>query len=289
MILVKITGGVGNQLFQYATGYALAKKLDCELVLDTSFYPTQTLRKYELDKFNVDARLATEDEVKSHGGGNDFVSKLLRKTGISWLIYPHYFKETESTVYHRKIEQCKVGTLLDGYWQNPRYFSEYKADIVRQFTPIEGISMPARDWQAKIEQEETKAVSLHVRRGDYVQNAHTNSVHGTCDIDYYNKAIAVMQEKLGQDVVFYVFSDDISWCKGSLNHIEHIQFVDDTTSAIDDMFLMSRCAGNIIANSTFSWWGAWLNTNGLTLAPTDWFMDKNRKYSGIYPSLWITL
>jgi hypothetical protein len=289
MIVVRITGGLGNQLFQYATGFALAQKFECELVLDTSFYPTQTLRKYELDKFNIQARIATKSEIKKLGGGQDFISKLIRKIGGTQFIFPNYFKETESIVYHQGIEQCVKGTYLDGYWQNPKYFSKYKKEIVKQFTPIEDVSVQAKQWEETILNNKMKSVSLHVRRGDYVQNAHTNSIHGTCDIDYYKRAVAETKNKHGNDAYFFVFSDDIDWCKENLNGLGKMIYVDDTQSAIDDLYLMSKCNGNIIANSTFSWWGAWLNNQVDVFAPVNWFVSQNRNSIELYPKEWNTL
>lgn len=284
MVIVKITGGLGNQLFQYATGKALAKKLSCELVLDLSFYPTQTLRKYELDKFNIEARIATTKEITLSGGGNDVVSRLMRKFGLTSVIFPRYIKERESIKYVEKIDQCKSGAFLDGYWQNPRYFSQIKSELVQDFLPKAPLSAPALAWKTRIEQSSTP-VSLHVRRGDYVDNAHTNSVHGTCGLDYYRAAVNKVLETV-ENPTFYVFSDDIEWCKQNLGSLGQLVYIDDTQSAIDDLMLMSFCQHHIIANSTFSWWAAWLGDDGLTIAPENWFSDLDRNNKSIYDSSW---
>lgn len=284
MVIVKITGGLGNQLFQYATGKALAKKLSCELALDLSFYPTQTLRKYELDKFNIEARIATTKEITLSGGGNDVVSRLMRKFGLTSVIFPQYIKERESIKYVEKIDQCKSGAFLDGYWQNPRYFSQIKSELVQDFLPKAPLSAPALAWKTRIEQSSTP-VSLHVRRGDYVDNAHTNSVHGTCGLDYYRAAVNKVLETV-ENPTFYVFSDDIEWCKQNLGSLGQLVYIDDTQSAIDDLMLMSFCQHHIIANSTFSWWAAWLGDDGLTIAPENWFSDLDRNNKSIYDSSW---
>ncbi|EKO3971242.1 alpha-1,2-fucosyltransferase [Vibrio fluvialis] len=287
MVIVKITGGLGNQLFQYATGKALAKKLSCELALDLSFYPTQTLRKYELDKFNIEARIATTKEITLAGGGNDVVSRLMRKFGLTSVIFPQYIKERESIKYVDKIDQCKSGAFLDGYWQNPRYFSQIKSELVQDFLPKAPLSAPALAWKTHIEQSSTP-VSLHVRRGDYVDNAHTNSVHGTCGLDYYRAAVNKVLETV-ENPTFYVFSDDIEWCKENLGSLGQLVYIDDTQSAIDDLMLMSFCQHHIIANSTFSWWAAWLGDDGLTIAPENWFVSLERNNTGIYPESWSIL
>ncbi|MBO0215434.1 alpha-1,2-fucosyltransferase [Vibrio sp. Vb2880] len=287
MVIVKITGGLGNQLFQYATGKALAKKLSCELALDLSFYPTQKLRKYELDKFNIKARIATTKEISLAGGGNDVVSRLMRKFGLTSVIFPQYIKERESIKYVEKIDQCKSGAFLDGYWQNPRYFSQIKVELVQEFTPKTSLSAPALIWKERIAQSSTP-VSLHVRRGDYIDNAHTNSVHGTCGLDYYRSAVNKVLDT-AENPTFYVFSDDIDWCKENLGSLGVFVYIDDTQSAIDDLMLMSFCHHHIIANSTFSWWAAWLGNDGLTIAPQNWFSDLSRNNTSIYDSAWFLI
>jgi hypothetical protein len=287
MIIVKITGGLGNQLFQYALARALSLKLECELVLDISFYPQQTLRKYELDKFNVKARLATDQEVRKAGAGNHFIARIIRKLGLTSVLYPKYIKELESIRYVSRIDECTAGCYLDGYWQNPDYFEAYKKELWADFVPVESISKPAVVWLDKI--NKTESVSLHVRRGDYVESTHTNSVHGTCSLTYYRKAIEYIHHKVNSPT-FYIFSDDIQWCKDNFDFIENVYFVDNTCSAIDDLVLMQNCKANIIANSTFSWWGAWLNlSQNLQVAPVNWFSDSVRNSQGIYPSLWVVL
>jgi len=284
VIIIKITGGLGNQLFQYAIGRALSLKLDCELVLDTSFYPQQTLRKYELDKFHIKARLATKTEINRAGAGSGFLDRLIRKLGLTSLLHPSYIEELESIKYVKAIDNCKSGCYLDGYWQNPSYFEKYKQALCEGFTPIASISEPALKWLDKI--TTTDSVSLHVRRGDYIQNTHTNSVHGTCSVEYYQKAVEHIQQQIEQPV-FYVFSDDIQWCKDNFGFINNVCFVDDTKSAIDDLVLMQNCKSNIIANSTFSWWGAWLNSNPkIQIAPKNWFSSEDRNTQEIYPKLW---
>lgn len=287
MIIVKITGGLGNQLFQYAIGRALSLRLDCELALDISFYPKQTLRKYELDKFNIKATIASDSEITNYGGGSRFIDRLMRRLKLTPYIYPNYIKELESFTYVKSIDTCKVDSYLDGYWQNPNYFDHIKTILCEDFTPVTSISQQANEWLLEI--NSSKSVSVHIRRGDYVNNSHTNSVHGVCSIDYYKKAIEHIQQEI-DNPIFYVFSDDINWCKENLSFIENINYIDNTKSAIDDLILMSNCSSNIIANSTFSWWGAWMNlSNNSTIAPNDWFVEMPIKEMNFLPQDWIVL
>ena len=283
MIIVKITGGLGNQLFQYALGRAQSLKLNCDLVLDISFYSRQTLRKYELDRFNIKARLATKAELEKSGAGTHFIARIIRKLGLTSVFYPKYIKELESIRYVSKIDECTSGSYLEGYWQNPQYFEEYKKVLCEDFEPVESISATAIRWLEKIKNSES--VSLHVRRGDYVENAHTNSVHGVCSLEYYRKAIAHVQQTI-ETPAFYIFSDDIHWCKDNFGFINNANFVDDTNTAIDDLILMKNCKANIIANSTFSWWAAWLSNTEITIYPKAWFNDAPRNLVSLFPVGW---
>lgn len=286
MIIVKITGGLGNQLFQYSLGRALSLKLNCELVLDTSFYPTQTLRKYELDKFNIQARLATQKEIDSAGAGNGFFSRLIRKIGLISIFYPNYVQELESIKYVSKVDNCKVGSYLDGYWQNPSYFNKYKHILKEDLTPKSSLSREVYYWLELI--NKLNSVSVHVRRGDYINNPYTNNTHGTCSLDYYNKAINLIKLNV-KNPVFFVFSDDILWCKEHFSGYDNFHFVDNTKMAIDDLYLMYNCNHNVIANSTFSWWGTWLKSAGMTVAPKNWFVDENRCNNSLFPDDWFKI
>lgn len=287
MIIVKITGGLGNQLFQYALGRALSLKLGCELVLDISFYPQQILRKYELNKFNIKARLATTTEITKAGGGNHFVFRLIRKLGLVSLFYSKYIKELEPVTYLRDIDTCQAGCYLDGCWQNQDYFKGYKSLLCDDLSSRLPISLPAEKWLDEI--KITDSIGLHVRRGDYVTNLEANSVHGICGLDYYKKSVQYITEKVKKPV-FYIFSDDINWCKENFDFIENKVFVSDTESAIDDLMLMCSCKHNVIANSSFSWWGAWLNQNKtkIVVSPVNWIKNNPNNLKWV-PDTWAQL
>ena len=131
---------------------------------------------------------------------------------------------------------------------------------------------------------------MHVRRGDYVQNTHTNSVHGTCSEAYYQKAIKHIEKNI-DNPNFYIFSDDIAWCKENFDFLENKFFVDDTKSAFDDMELMKNCKHNIITNSTFSWWGSWMNGGNkkIVVAPKIWFESEGCKHLNISLNEWVRI
>ena len=176
---------------------------------------------------------------------------------------------------------------MDGYWQSEKYFKNIKDEIIKSFTPIHDISEKAKQYIKEI--ENSNSVSLHVRRGDYVDNTMFKGSGLTItEMPYYKDAIEFINSKV-ENPKFFIFSDDIAWCKENFEFLEDKTFIDDTKSAIDDMVLMSRCEHNIIANSTFSWWGAWLNRNKnkIVIAPKVWYKTNHELH--LAPKEWIKL
>ena len=287
MIITRISGGLGNQMFQYTIAKALAKKNDDVFKLDTSFYPTQTLRKYELCFFNIEEDIATEEESNKLRGKEDFIFKVKRRLGFKNKRPSSYYQEKEITIFDKNIWSMKRDIYLDGFWQNEEYFKEIRAEILKDFTFKNDISNEAKKHLVKI--KDSQSVSVHIRRGDYVQNSHTNSVHGTCDLDYYKRAIKYMEEK-NNNPIFYIFSDDIAWCKENFGFLENKIYIDDTKNAFDDLELMKNCKHNIIANSSFSWWSAWLNknTNKIIVSPFHWIVDNPKKLKWV-PNSWVQI
>lgn len=265
MIITKITGGLGNQMFQYAIAESIAIKNDDKFQLDISFYPKQTLRKYELNLFHTEQNLAQPESV---------FSKIKRKLGF---ISKEYYVEKEIANFDKDVFNYDTNIILDGYWQNENYFKDIRDKVLKDFTLKQDICLEVKGYLGQI--KNSNSVSLHVRRGDYVQDSHTNSVHGICDLDYYKRAIQYILGKV-DNPIFFIFSDDIVWCKENFDFLENKIFVDKTKSAIEDLELMKNCKHNIIANSTFSWWGAWLNENDdkIVVGPKIWWssrLDKN--------------
>lgn len=275
MIITRISGGLGNQMFQYAIAKAIAKRNDDSFKLDISFYPKQTLRKYELSFFKIEENIATEKECIKLRNKEGFIYKIRKKFGFKIKRPDSYTFEENITTFDKKIWNKKGDIYLDGFWQNEEYFKDIRDEILQDFTLKNDISNEAKKYLEDI--KNSQSVSIHIRRGDYVQNTHTNSVHGTCDLEYYKKAINYIEQNV-EKPNFYIFSDDIAWCKENFDFLENKAFVDDTKSAFDDLELMKNCKHNIIANSTFSWWGAWLNTNDkkIVVAPSVWFITNSK-------------
>jgi hypothetical protein len=276
MIVVKVSGGLGNQMFQYAIARSISKKRKDQFKMDLLFYPAQLLRNYELASFNIFENIATVNEIKALSGSDYFIYKAARKAGLK-LRPKTYFKEKKTTAFDPKVFDYSDRVYLDGFWQNEMYFIDIRREICRDFTPKEELSSQSKLYLKKI--KKCNSVSIHVRRGDYVSNTHTNNVHGVCSLSYYKKAIKYIKSK-EQKVVFFIFSDDINWCKDNFKFIEDKCFIDNSNSAIEDLELMKNCNHNIIANSSFSWWGGWLNLNldKIVISPKNWIVENPRGY-----------
>ena len=268
-------------MFQYALGRHLSLKNKTRLILDLSFLDltdniNHTKRHFELNNFNVTAEC---QNIRS-----TYLKAILSRIKFK-LKMTNYVRET-SFAFNPDILNLKGNTYLDGFWQTEKYFRDIKDILKKDFvlkTNIDG-----RNMQISNQIAACNAVSVHVRRGDYITA--TPTYQNLCDSNYYQTAIATVQ-KLVQDPVFFVFSDDISWVKSNLEipcphyYIEHNQ----NETSYFDLFLTSLCKHNIIANSSFSWWGAWLNDHETkkVIAPASWFNDPKIDTSDLIPETWI--
>lgn len=295
MIIARITGGLGNQMFQYAIAKSMAKKNNDTFKLDTTFYPKQSLRKYELDLFNIKENRALNVDIDKLKGKEGLIYKIKNRLKIKNK-KPNSYKADSlllnsakytDAIFEKEIFTSVGDIYLDGYWQSEEYFKDIRDDIVKDFAPKKKTSDEASKHINDI--ENSNSVSLHVRRGDYVDNTmFKGSGLTVTEIPYYKDAIEFMNSKV-KNPKYFIFSDDIAWCKENFDFIENKVFVDDTKSAIDDMVLMSKCKHNVIANSTFSWWGAWLNENEhkIVVAPKIWYRTNHNLH--LAPKEWVRL
>jgi hypothetical protein len=258
MIIVRILGGLGNQMFQYA--YAKSLSLDgYDVKLDLSKIKKYKLHGgYQLDKYKIDLKIA------------DSVSILLGKIGIK------KSKKEKSLLFDDNLKALKGNEYIKGYFQTEKYFKEIRNILLSEFIINQKVSLETYKISKQIISLKNSC-SLHIRRGDYISDKKSNSVHGSCDLDYYKRAIEIVNSKYS-NVPFFVFSDDISWTKENLK-IENAFYVDIKSIPHEDMYLMSLCKNNITANSSFSWWGAWLNKNDnkTIIAPEKWFVNKENE------------
>ncbi|MFN4269016.1 MAG: alpha-1,2-fucosyltransferase [Thermosynechococcus sp.] len=294
MIIAQIVGGLGNQMFQYALARSLAIRKKVPLYLDISAYRTyKKHREFELKRiFNCAGEIATAAHIRSVLGwcalpGMQGLAKqqsAIRRFLCPQLIFEPHFH------YWPKIWEIPDKAYLVGYWQSEKYFSEI-ADILREdFKFRQPLSETNAQWAEKI--THCNSISLHIRRGDYVLNPETYKVHGVCDLDYYYRAIEYMTSLI-DDPVFFVFSDEIEWAKLNLRVAYPIYYIENNTAqeSYNDMRLMSLCRHHIIANSTFSWWGAWLNPfrGKIVIAPQQWFSIKRYNTVDLIPDSWLRI
>ena len=276
MIIVKIIGGLGNQMFQYSYAKSLQRK-GHKVKIDISAFDEYKLHGgYQLDKYNID--------LKAHPV--NFLSKILKKLGL----YKGRLIKENSLLFSNDLLRVKDNSYVEGYFQSERYFSTIRRDIEISFDIKAELSNYTKLTKGLI-QDASNSVSLHVRRGDYISNKKANIAHGTCDLDYYQRAMSILNSKFN-NVKYFVFSDDIKWCKENLK-INSVIYVDseEERDPCEDIYLMSLCRHNIIANSSFSWWGAWLNKNNekIVVTPKRWFDDNNLQKQSIrlIPEAWI--
>jgi hypothetical protein len=281
MIITKLMGGLGNQMFQLAAGKALALRNGTDCKVDAGFLNVDakgiyTQRKFELSAFDSDIKIADQQEIDA-----------IVKTSVLSRIFsgPKHYREKGHEV-NAPFFSLKNGTYIEGYWQSEKYFKDHEADIRTLFKFKKELLNGTEDVLRQI--QGSNSVSVHVRRGDYVTLSSANSFHGLCSPQYYKMALEQLNT-IHKDLEVFIFSDDMDWCKANLSFGKQ-HFV-ETNSAYKDMHLMQHCKHNIIANSSFSWWAAWLNTNlaKVVIAPKKWFKDPSTHVNDIYPSSWIKL
>lgn len=275
MKIVNIIGGLGNQMFQYAFLLALQKHTGDICLMDTSKYVTYGLHNgFELDRvFNISSRVATKEELKkvTRYTTNYKLSRIYRK------LLPN--KKTEviepmpRCTYLENIFDDAVGDkYYEGIWQNERYFADVKPEILSEFTfkhkPSERNELLCKKFENSV------SVSIHIRRGDYLNH---KNYKGLCGLDYYTKAIEYVKNKYGNNACFAIFSNDMEWCDANIKPLvmnHETIFVDwnKGDESYNDIRLMSCCKVNIIANSSFSWWAAYLNkhSDNEVIAPAVW-------------------
>jgi len=257
-------------MFQYAAGRALSLRHAVPLVLDLSAFDSDPKRSYALTPFVIKAEVVSFSRWL----------RLWRK------VQGRYYRE-QSFAHDPKVSGLLPGRLLNGFFQSEKYFVDHADTIRREFSLKEPLSQKAQGYLREVESA-PNSVSVHVRRGDYVSDPKTTAFHGNCSWEYYESAMRHMRERVG-GVSFFFFSDEPEWLVA--------QQVDGVVvtglSSHEDMFLMSRCKHQIIANSSFSWWGAWLNKNPdkIVIAPKRWFADEKmeRQTGDLIPEGWIRL
>lgn len=317
-IISRISHGLGNQMFQYAIGLALSSRNNAELLLDVSFFQnnhsTAVKRNFFLKNFNISGNIAEKSDIFSIGlpdmENNDFFGKVKRKIfRIGEYFKPINKKKFVIEPYFHfcpDILKIKNSCYLSGDWQSEKYFSSKGGysingdhsnsgeknieDIIRKKFTLK--NKPTEKTKNLINKAKVcDSISIHIRRGDYISSPKTNQFHGACTPDYYKTAIKYIAKNV-KNPVFFIFSDDIDWAKDNFKSDYPIYFVSNKIIPdYEELIIMSKCKHNIIANSSFSWWGAWLNENKdkIVIAPKEWFKVKNINTSDLIPKSWITI
>jgi hypothetical protein len=312
MIIIRISGGIGNQLFQYSLGRALSLKNGDELKLDTSFYELgiEPDRSFKLPHFNIpdiSGMIAGPADFKKIGVSDpsrqDIFSrarrrairamksvKPLNKKGI--ILEPRFG-------FCPEILEVKGNHYLSGVWQSEKYFSGCAEQIRKDFELATPLSEAAAGMAERIRSADDGSISVHVRRGDQTDDPKLLKKHGHLDHDYYLPAVEYAAGKVRSPSLF-VFSDDISWCEKNMSFNLPTTYVGAQTGSpmatgaipdYEELFLMSLCKHNIVAKSSFSWWGAWLNRNPdkIVVAPKQRFGTETGEPDDLIPGTWVKI
>lgn len=294
MVIVQITGGLGNQLFMYAAGRRLALHHNTPLKLDVSPFESYKMRGYMLDRFHIAQDFATPGEIaalkSAHAAQQD--------TGAMRRLFARFLRAEKPALFQAGDElagtylpemlDTRRDVYLQGYWQSERYFKPAEQVIrgdLRHKADATGANRAMADHIGSVD-----AVSLHIRRGDYASNPNLNAILGLLPMDYYHRAVERIAAKL-PSAHFFVFSDDPQWAHDNLRIAHPATFVSHNgpDAPHEDLRLMSLCGHHITANSSLSWWGAWLcgHTAKTVIAPERWF--RKTPMPDIAPSGWIRL
>ena len=297
MIISHLMGGLGNQMFEYAAGLALARRRRTVLKLDTTFYHEHDVddRHYSLDCFNVNAQFATAEEIQRLKNKTTWqertLARMLNAFGVrrfDLLLKPggaaHYQKQW---TYYPEFWDLPDLTYLHGNFMSEKFFAPV-ADLVRhQFTFRYPPTPAVEEMAARI--KSGPSVAVHFRRGDYVPGQKWDKM-GVLVGDYYNDAMASLRGRLPDDTTYYLFSDDIEAIEREYKPAVPHVFVKCCQHAnyYDKIRLMQMCDHNVIANSTFSWWAAWLNPSPekIVIAPKQWFANSPNPDTDIVPEGW---
>ena len=285
MIVVRLRGGLGNQLFQYAAARALAHRLGVPLGLDTRAYRKNKLRSFELSAYRIAA-------VPSSAGSLPPKPRHRLRRRLWQALHPAMKIFTERRFsFDPSVLTLRDDTYLEGFFQSERYFrdaeTQLRADLTLREPPI------GDEQRILAHVRGTAAVSLHVRRGDYVSDAATRDAVGSLALSYYEQAVALIAERMNATPTVFIFSDDPEWARANLAlpYPTEVIAIEPRRPPAHDLALMAACRHHVIANSSFSWWGAWLNPSQskIVVAPQQWFANSALDTTTLLPQSWLHL
>lgn len=290
MVIVKIHGGLGNQLFQYSFALYLSKVLKKDVRLDMrtgSVSKQVTNRDNWLLNLDDELPIAEVSEIKRLKFFNSGLLHRVERKIVQ--VFPKFNKSyfVEKGAHTARVVDLKDDDVyFDGYWQSYFYPEQVKESLLKKFDALKPSGSDFDKLKQHIEAE--NSVSIHIRRGDYISIKANTKIYLSCEIDYYKSSVDYMKTKV-DNPSFYIFTDDPAWVKKHFSWLDYKLVLGNT--AFEDLTLMSKCKYNIIANSTFSWWAAWLNQNTLKLVicPKSWYVDSNISTDKFIPQNWIKL
>lgn len=286
MINVKLMGGLGNQMFQFCAGLALAKRLNTRFTIDDTILNSNinndhsVKRELDLEVFNLSQQSYYNGLISANSGF------LTRNINRILPVRSRWYYIEKSFNYDNNILLLNDNTTIEGYWQSYKYFDKIENEIKHTFSFKNKLLIDSEKLFNDIKNK--VSVCINVRRADFA----VNSFHGTLEMDYYFKAIDLLKSKITSDLHFFVFSDDIDWCKRNFNFAKNITIVDHTHKGYkfsNYLYLMKNCKHFIIPNSSFAWWAAWIcdNEEKTVIAPKIWFKgDANNLTLDLIPSNW---
>jgi hypothetical protein len=281
MVTVRLIGGLGNQMFQYAVGRTIAHRRRASLALDVSAFPDCRLRQYSLGVFKIVETFASGGFPRH--GRLRAIGQRLRLPGFAYILRERGFP------FDPSVLEAPANVYLEGYWQSEKYFKEIEEVIRREFCIKSQPDGQNAEMATRI--KGVNAVAVHVRRADYVSDPATNQFHGTCPPEYYRQGAQLIAAQV-LDPHFFVFSDERDWARSNLELGGPATFVTQNGigKGYEDLRLMALCRHHIIANSSFSWWGAWLaNSGGMVVAPQRWVRSNELDTRDLIPTGWARL
>lgn len=294
-VIIRLDGGLGNQMFQYAFGRLVSIQSNRVLEFDCSLLNTPrvgvTERKYSLDYYALPNFSCCEDIFFILKFYKSWVGRCFSRLGISYKNFL-YVKEDKITRSLGKVFNSSVSNIIvDGYWQDLRPLEVIREQLISDFSYTPSCSFNSHKLM-KLCKDKT-VISVHVRRGDYLSNFSAFLHHAICDVSYYEQAIQIVLNGCHEEPVVFFFSDDIEWVKDNLNFGLESYYVSgmDGVSLYDEFELMRQSAHNVIANSTFSLFSAWLNQrdNKIVIVPKKWFKSEFQNSKLNIPSGWLSL
>lgn len=281
MVVVKLKGGLGNQLFQYAFARAMAIYYSTNSYLDISDYlydNHRVKRSFDLNLFDIKSEVIRSiADLKVN-----FLQSLFRQEAKLNLY-------NEKTISHdNEVYNLKLPIHFDGYWQSFKYFDFIKADLQKELVLISKKTKVQDSYFFRLKL--FPSVAVHIRRGDYVTDEITNQIHGVCSLEYYLNSIEYFKRKI-PNVQFLIFSDDITYVKSILGNMSNYIYIENLDNHVEEFDLMKQCDHFIISNSTFSWWAAWIcsNEDKEVIAPNRWYKDDDfeSKTKDLIPTNWL--